>query len=146
MNISDDLFREMLLYMRVQLKSDALFFQAIKLLHTVLSNIVQDPTNLKYQKLRLSNEKIKKNIADVEQSIFMLEMIGFQKQQLVEDGKEEMYLIMSPGSSDIRDLIMIEGILADVLKQNNISPLTKNMRNPEEAKKQETSKIFVPMN
>jgi hypothetical protein len=66
MNISDDLFREMLLYMRVQLKSDDVFFKTIKLLHTILANIVQDPTNLKFQKLRLSNEKIKKHIADVE--------------------------------------------------------------------------------
>lgn len=60
--LSDSLFREILLFMRVQLKSDQLFFSAIRVLHKILKNIIDDPTNPKYHKLRLSNETLKKTI------------------------------------------------------------------------------------
>ncbi len=49
--------------MRVQLKSDQLFFANVKVLQTILKNIINDPTNVKFQRLKLSNEKIKKAIA-----------------------------------------------------------------------------------
>jgi hypothetical protein len=66
MDISEDLFKEILLYMRVQLKSDANFITSIRVINTILTNIVHDMNNVKFQKLRLSNEKIKKSIADSE--------------------------------------------------------------------------------
>jgi UBX domain-containing protein 6 len=53
---------------------------------TVLKNIVNDPTNKKYQKLRLSNDKIKKAIGDCEQSRFILELLGFQSARLPIEG------------------------------------------------------------
>ena len=45
----------------------------------ILKNIVNDPTNKKFQRLRLSNERIKKAIGECEQSRFILELLGFQK-------------------------------------------------------------------
>lgn len=52
--------------MRVQLRSDRSFFDSIKVIETLLQNIIKNPGEAKYLKLRLSNEKIKKNIGDVQ--------------------------------------------------------------------------------
>jgi hypothetical protein len=48
MDISEDLFREILLYMRVQLKSDANFITSIRVINTILTNIVHDMNNVKF--------------------------------------------------------------------------------------------------
>ena len=48
-------------------------------MQTILKNIINDPTNQKYQRLKCSNEKIKKAIIDCEQSRFIMEMLGFEK-------------------------------------------------------------------
>ena len=86
-NESDALFRETLLYMRICLKSDARFFDSCKLINTVIQNILKNPLDDKFCKLRLSNPNIKKNITDIEQAKFLLEMIGFETILLIPDQK-----------------------------------------------------------
>ena len=76
---SDPLYREILLVMRIKLGSDQMFFDSIKIINTVLQNILKNPGQLKYSRLRLSNEKIRKHIDSVEQARFILEMIGFEQ-------------------------------------------------------------------
>lgn len=75
---SDPFYREVLIMLRVQIRSDKAFFESIKVLETVLQNIIKNPGEVKYSKLRLTNDKIKKNIGDVQQARFILEVIGFQ--------------------------------------------------------------------
>jgi hypothetical protein len=41
----------------------------------------------KYCKLRLSNAGIKKNVADIDQARFLLEMIGFEEMLIVPESK-----------------------------------------------------------
>ena len=41
----------------------------------------------KYCKLRLSNAGIKKNVADIQQARFLLEMLGFEEMQLIPEAK-----------------------------------------------------------
>ena len=61
-DVSDYVYREIFLMMRYQLSNDQVFANNLQLLNTILKNIVADPTNKKFQKLRLSNEKIKKAV------------------------------------------------------------------------------------
>lgn len=130
-NLSDSLFREILLYMRVQLKSDQLFFSTVKVLHIILKNIVNDPTNPKYQRLKLSNEKVKKAIAQCEQSRFILEMLGFElvkwKDESLPDGLEEDYYILNQERIDMREFNLLISIIDELFRLNNLTPLTKNM-------------------
>lgn len=49
---------------------------------TIIKNLVNDPTNRKYQRLRLTNDKIRKAIVECEQSQFVIELLGFQKARL----------------------------------------------------------------
>jgi hypothetical protein len=46
--MSDELFREILLKMRVELKSEKTFLSTLKVLHSILKNILSNPTELKY--------------------------------------------------------------------------------------------------
>ena len=68
--------------MRIKLGTDKLFFDSIKIINTVIQNILKNPGQMKFSRLRLSNEKIMKHIDSVEQARFILEMIGFEQQQL----------------------------------------------------------------
>ena len=84
---SDSLYRETLLFMRIELKSDKRFFEVVKVLNTVFQNIMKYPYEEKYCKLRLSNPNIRKNVTDNEQSKFLLELIGFESIPLIPDSK-----------------------------------------------------------
>jgi hypothetical protein len=57
--------------------------------------------------LKLSNQKIKEAIADVEQSCFLLEMLGFEKQILIEEGKAEEYYILNMDKFSQTDFNML---------------------------------------
>jgi len=56
-------------------------------MNTILSNILKNPLDEKYCKLRLANTSIKKNVVDIEQARFLLEMIGFEEMLLIPDSK-----------------------------------------------------------
>ena len=56
-----------------------------------------------------------------------MEMIGFDKQIIFEDGKEDDYMILNHCKFDLRDFTMIISIIDEVVNQNNIQPLVKNM-------------------
>ena len=64
-----------------------LFSESIKVMNTVIQNILKNPLDDKYCKLRLSNANIKKNIGDIDQAKFLLEMIGFEQMKLIPDPK-----------------------------------------------------------
>eukprot|EP00347_Sterkiella_histriomuscorum_P004564 403359984 len=106
-NLSDTLFREILLAMRCYLKSDQIFFQNIKVMQTVLKNIINDPTNQKFHRLKASNEKIKKAITECEQSRFILEMLGFERVQWKDTSQqgaiEEEYFMLNQERLDMRE-------------------------------------------
>ena len=131
-NESDALFRESLLYMRIQLKSEMRFTESIKLMNTVIQNILKNPGEDKYCKLRLSNPGIKKNIADIDQAKFLLEMIGFEQMLLIPDpkpgqprtGVPEDYLVLVRERADPRDMQHFCSILLDIVAKNNLTPLT----------------------
>jgi PUB domain len=67
-DVSESVYREIFMMMRYQLKNDVTFQSNLSILNTLIKNIVNDPTNAKYQKLKLSNEKIRKAIVECEQS------------------------------------------------------------------------------
>jgi hypothetical protein len=55
-------------------------------LNIILTNILNKPTEVKFQRLRLSNKNINKAVASCEQSQFILEMLGFKKALLIPEG------------------------------------------------------------
>ena len=137
-NDSDLLYRETLLYMRICLKSNAKLFESIKMMGTVISNILKYPLEEKYCKLRLSNPTIKKNIADIEQAKFLLELIGFDTMALIPDQKPgqpvplfpEDYLVLIRDRADPRDMQHLSGIIADIIAKQNLTPLTTKLQLP----------------
>ena len=124
-----------MLYMRICLKSDMKFFDSCKLINTVLQNILKNPLDDKYCKLRLTNPNIKKNIADIMQAKFLLELIGFETVPIIPDAKPgqpashfpEEYLVLLRMSADPRDMQHLCGILIDLETKKNLTPLTSKI-------------------
>ena len=129
---SDPLYREILLVMRIKLGSDKMFFDSIKIINTVIQNILKNPGQIKYSKLRLSNEKIMKHIYSVEQACFVMEMIGFENLELPSgenfDGPPENYFVLDEAKSDPRDMNHLSSIITEVIEKNSIKPLTTKIR------------------
>ena len=81
--------------MRVKLLSDEAFLNTITVLRTLLKNIIKDPGEIKFHKIRLTNPKIKVAIADVIQCCLLLEMLGFEWKKIAESGIEEGYYVLN---------------------------------------------------
>ncbi|WOG89029.1 hypothetical protein DCAR_0208265 [Daucus carota subsp. sativus] len=69
---------------------------AVEIVRKLLSNIVKEPENVKFRKIRMGNLKIKEAIADVVGGVELLEFLGFELQE--EGG--EMWAIMGAPSGD----------------------------------------------
>jgi hypothetical protein len=52
--------------MRIKLKGDAPMLQSCKTIFTMLNNICKNPAEEKYRKIRLTNDKIKQDIGNVD--------------------------------------------------------------------------------
>ena len=94
--------------MRIRLNSDKMFFDSIKIINTVIQNILKNPGQIKFSRLRLTNEKIMKHIDSVEQARFIMEMMGFEQQLLPSgenfDGPVDKYLVLEDSKADPRDM------------------------------------------
>jgi len=104
--------------MRIQLKSDALVLKSCKVLRTLLQNIIADPNEEKFKRIRLSNEKIKETITNVEQSRFLLELVGFEEVLVPDEnaGKgSELYMMVDSRRLDVRELVHVIRILDEVI-------------------------------
>lgn len=128
--VSEGLYREIFLIMRFQLSNDSVFTGNLELLTKILKNIVNEPTNKKFQKLRLSNERIKKAIGECEQSRFIVELLGFQKallppeQQVLPENNviqqlgqpDEEYYVLVEDRLDVREFEIVINVMSTLLK------------------------------
>lgn len=105
-----------MLYLRVKLGNDKKFFDAAKIIHAVVNNIIKDPTEQKFLKVRLSNDKIKSAITDNEQSCFIMEMLGFERRWLEVDHFVDEFYVIDPWKIDVEDFGRLKSILDDVFK------------------------------
>ena len=68
--------------------------KCVKTAITVISNVLYNPKETKYQKLRLSKPKVKKVIVDIIGGVKILKLAGFE--QKTEDNGEKVLTIESP--------------------------------------------------
>jgi hypothetical protein len=54
-NNSDEIYKELLIGIRVKLRSQGVFLEAIKTIFKILDNICSDPTNIKFHKFKTQN-------------------------------------------------------------------------------------------
>ena len=125
---SDTLYRETLLYMRIQLKSDTFVLKSCKVLRTLLQNIVSDPNEEKFRRIRLSNDKIKETITNVEQSRFLLELIGFEEVLVPDEtGGAEAFLMVDLRRLDTRELVHVIRILDEVISNGGCRVIAEKL-------------------
>ena len=79
--------------------------------------------------MRLSNDKIKEAITNVEQSRFLLELVGFEEVMVPSEleGNLEMYLMMDKSRIDARDINHLISILEEILANRSMKPLTDRL-------------------
>lgn len=65
-NVSENLFCETLLYMRILLKQEKFMLSSVKIIKQIVDNIIKDPSNEKFHKIRFENPKIKEAISDID--------------------------------------------------------------------------------
>lgn len=109
--------------------------ECCKIMNTVIQNILKNPLEEKFCKLRLANPSIKKNVADIQQAKFLLEMIGFEEMLLIPDTKPgqplitiaEPFLVLTRDRADPRDMQHLSSIMLDIVTKNNLTPLTNKI-------------------
>ncbi|KAI3516628.1 hypothetical protein L1887_15551 [Cichorium endivia] len=74
---------------------------SIEIVLKLLKNIVREPENVKFRKIRLGNPKIKEAIADVPGGLDLLERVGFE----LKEESEEMWAVMEATSNEKINLI-----------------------------------------
>ncbi|XP_073065880.1 plant UBX domain-containing protein 2 [Primulina eburnea] len=89
---------------------------SIEVVMRLFKNVVADPENAKFRKIRLGNPKIKEAIGDVPGGIELLECIGFE---LKEEGAE-MWLTMEVPSEDQLGLVKKAISLLDPKKDEEL--------------------------
>ena len=94
--------------------------KSLKIIHKILDNIIWNPDNDKFQKVRLNNPKIKAAISDIEQARFLFEMLEFELIKSYFTDKEtgisthEEYYLLSKDKSDWRQMIILNDILKEI--------------------------------
>lgn len=77
----------------------------VETLSKYLRNIVNNPDEEKYQKIRVSNKVFQERVAGMEGVFEFLEAAGFTKQQLdVQDRSEEFLIISKEKAKDVETL------------------------------------------
>lgn len=74
---------------------------SIEVVMRILKNIVKEPGNAKFRKIRMGNPKIKEAIGDVPGGVELLECIGFELKE--EDG--EIFLVVDDPSEECLGLV-----------------------------------------
>ncbi|KAM0015063.1 putative UBX domain, PUB domain, Ubiquitin-like domain superfamily, PUB-like domain superfamily [Helianthus debilis subsp. tardiflorus] len=108
---------------------------SVEIVLKLLKNVVKEPENVKFRKIRLGNPKIKEAIADVAGGLDLLECVGFELKE--ENG--EMWAVMEDASSEKIKLIKQAVNLLEPPKIENVSPITAKDKvvEPVEVKKVE---------
>ncbi|XP_076924627.1 plant UBX domain-containing protein 2-like [Bidens hawaiensis] len=104
---------------------------SVEIVLKLLRNIVKEPENVKFRKVRLGNPKIKEAIADVAGGLDLLECVGFELKE--ENG--EMWAVMEAASDEKVKLIKQAVCLLEPPK--NVQPQAKAVVEPVEVKKVE---------
>ncbi|PWA54322.1 plant UBX domain-containing protein 2 [Artemisia annua] len=84
----------------------------------LLRNVVKEPENVKFRRIRLGNPKIKEAIADVAGGLDLLECVGFELKE--ESG--EMWAVMEEASSEKVELIKQAVRLLEPSKVGSVQP------------------------
>lgn len=84
----------------------------VETLSKYLTNIIENPTEEKYQKIRLSNKVFQERIAGLEGAMEFLKACGFEQQKLPHgDGEEDFLVFQKDKLGDLETLRMLKDAL-----------------------------------
>lgn len=111
---------------------------SVEVLIRLLKNVVKEPENAKFRKIRMGNPKIKEAIGDVPGGVELLECIGFE---LKEEGGE-MWLVMEEPSKE--GLRLVTNAIS-LLEPKKVEQLTSEVKKVEELPSTAPIKLEKPI-
>lgn len=91
---------------------------SVDVLLRLFKNIVKEPENAKFRKIRMSNAKIKEAIGDVAGGVELLEFVGFE----LKEENDEIWAVMEvPGEEQSKLINKVVGILENRKIENSES-------------------------
>lgn len=79
---NDEIYLELLIGIRIQRKDQQKFLVTVKTIHQIISNICENPSEVKFHKLKMLNEAIKAKITDFESAVWLMEFVGFDQKPI----------------------------------------------------------------
>jgi hypothetical protein len=99
-DLTEDIAREILLHLRI--RNPSKFFAITKILQTLLANILKDPLDTKFHKIKMQNPKIYESITTQIECINLLEILGFKEMaDVVSDSGLQQMMVIS--QNDVLD-------------------------------------------
>lgn len=96
--------------------------KTLKILHKIVSNVIQNRSNLTFRKFRLSNDTVKRYICNWA-VLEYLRVLGFQKKTIANDQQEEEeYLIAEDTPDDTTLALYVRGLSLIEILQSRCQP------------------------
>lgn len=105
---------------------DEVFLSTGSILVKFANNVLKDPSNTKYRKIRLGNEIFMTKLLPVHGAVECLFGMGFQEES------DELFL---PTSSDLEDLKALRGALIDEISKRSAASSQIEVKNPQQPPK-----------
>lgn len=114
---------------------------SVEIVLKLLKNIVREPENVKFRRIRLGNPKIKEAIADVPGGLDLLECVGFE----LKEESEEMWATMEAASNEKIKLIKQTVYLLEPQKIETLTSTAAQTKvvEPEEVKTVERQVYYL---
>lgn len=97
-DLTGELAREIFMHLKIRLEKSrqhAKFDQTLQVLHQIMQNILKDPLDPKYHKLKLQNKKIAEFIGTQIECVNLLELLGFtQRQDMISENGDLQTMLL----------------------------------------------------
>lgn len=107
----------------------------MKVLCTLLQNIVNDPSEAKFHKVKLSNKRISETVVRNMECMNLLEVLGFEQKEDVLSQDQGLQVMLQIDQQHVLDnyhkLSSVYSILKELTATQSIKSLTKHFKNPE---------------
>ncbi len=98
--------------MRTMLLQEDRFNEVVRVQHKLIKNVIKEPGETKFHRLKLSNDTIRKSVDCSEQSRFLFELLGFVKEmQPGPNGQMEEVYQLYPQNIQIEEFRMVDRIM-----------------------------------
>ena len=132
-DLTGEIAREIFMHLRIRLEKNGQqnkFDQTLQVLHQILQNLLKDPLDTKYHKLKLQNKKISEFISTQIECVNLLELLGFaQRQDMISEDGQLLTMLFIEQAAVLENFIRIQQvgeICSELLSEKSVNSLIKH--------------------